>query len=368
LKRSSLTSGLLPAILLAMVLTGCSEPPAPPEIQLALTQEQDLWRAGASVYAPESYQKYLSAFSSARDLYARERSRMVWFRDYQPIVQSFAQVIDSGKKLQLDIQAEKTKQSSGIDSTAKTLQKRIKLLRELSETLKDRRLAMRKLTQADLRVEEAVRLAATDRCKEACQRLEEARIDIDAVVKTITPLVSRYADRQQVAQWRAQVNKAVTDSKQSGSDLIVINKIDRQLTLYRKGTAVRNYDAGFGFNFLADKLYSGDKATPEGAYKIVKKLDQSRYYKALLIDYPNEEDQRRFDLAKKRKQIPRNAGIGNLIEIHGGGGNSMTNGCISLNDNHIVDLFKQVEVGTPVVIVGTVDYDNIVSSALRCLN
>jgi len=46
----------------------------------------------------------------------------------------------------------------------------------------------------------------------------------------------------------------------------------------------------------------------------------------------------------------------------------MTNGCISLQDHHITDLFNQVDVGTPVVIVGTIDYDNIISSALRGLN
>lgn len=366
MKLSSLKTGLLLAIF--SVVTGCTEPPAPSEIQLALTQEQDIWRAGASIYAPEGYQQYLSTLNTARDLFARERSRMVWFRDYQPIVQSFSQVLDMGKKLEQDVQVEKLKQSTEVSVSAQTLKKRILLLRELSETLKDRRLAMRKLTQADLRVEEACRLSTANRSKEASERLNSARIDIDVVIKTIKPLVVRYADRNQIARWRTLVDNAVADSKRSGCDLIVINKIERQLTLYRNGNRVRTFNAGFGFNFLADKLYSGDKATPEGEYRIVQKLDQSRYYKALTIDYPNDEDRRRFDLAKRKNLIPGNVGIGNRIQIHGGGGDTMTNGCISLNDNYIDDLFNQVDVGTPVVIVGTIDYDNIISSALRGLN
>lgn len=366
MKSSCLKTGLLLAVL--MVVTGCSEPPAPTEIQLALAQETELWRAGASIYTPDSYQKYLSALNSARDLYTRERSRMVWFRDYQPIAQSFAQVIEMGTKMQGEVKTVATQQSTEIAKTATLLEKRIVLLKELSETLKDRRLAMRKLTQADIRIEDAKRLAGDRRSKEANEKLEMARIDIEAVVKTIRPLVARYADRNQIARWKSQVDEAVADSRRSGSDVIVVSKIDRQVTLYRKGCRVRDFSAGFGFNFLADKLYSGDKATPEGEYKIIKKLDRSRYYKALLIDYPNHEDQRRFALAKQKKLIPRNAGIGNLIEIHGGGDNSMTNGCISLQDHHINDLFNQVDVGTPVVIVGTIDYDNIISSALRGLN
>jgi len=366
LKSSRLKTGLL--LIVLMVVTGCSEPPAPTEIQLALTQETELWRAGASVYTPESYQQYLSALNSARDLYTRERSRMVWFRDYQPIARSFAQVHAMGEKMQGEVQTVALQQSTEISQTADALQKRITLLKELAEELKDRRLAMRKLTQADIRIEDAKRLAKERRSKEANQKLEAARIDIDAVIKTLRPLLARYADRQQIARWKSQVDKALAESRREGKDVIIVRKVDRQLTLYRKGGRVRDFNAGFGFNFLADKLYSGDKATPEGEYKIVKKLPYSRYYKALLIDYPNQEDQQRFALAKKKKLIPANVGIGNLIEIHGGGNDSMTNGCISLQDHHISDLFAQVDVGTPVVIVGTIDYDNIIASALRGLN
>lgn len=366
MKSSRLKTGLLLTTLL--VMTGCSEPPAPTEIQLALTQETELWRAGASIYTPESYQQYLSALNSARDLYTRERSRMVWFRDYQPIAQSFAQVHAMGEKMHGEVQSVARQQSTELAKTADALEKRIVLLKELSETLKDRRLAMRKLTQADIRIEDARRLAKERRSKEAKEKLALASIDIDAVIKTIRPLLARYADRQQIARWKAQVNEAVAESRREGKDVIIVCKVDRQVTLYRKGGQVREFNAGFGFNFLADKLYSGDKATPEGMYRITKKLDHSRYYKALLIDYPNQEDQQRFALAKKKKLIPANVGIGNLIEIHGGGDNSMTNGCISLQDHHISDLFNQVDVGTPVVIVGTIDYDNIIASALRGLN
>ncbi len=366
MKCSRLKTGLL--LIVLMVMTGCSEPPAPTEIQLALTQETELWRAGASIYTPESYQQYLSALNSARDLYTRERSRMVWFRDYQPIARSFAQVHAMGEKMQGEVQTVALQQSAEISKTAEALEKRITLLKELAAELKDRRLAMRKLTQADIRIEDAKRLAKERRSKEANEKLEAARIDIDAVIKTLRPLLARYADRQQIARWKTQVDEALAASRREGKDVIIVRKVDRQLTLYRKGGRVRDFNAGFGFNFLADKLYSGDKATPEGEYKIVKKLPYSRYYKALLIDYPNQEDQKRFALAKKKKLIPANVGIGNLIEIHGGGDDSMTNGCISLQDPHIRDLFDQVEVGTPVVIVGTIDYDNIIASALRGLN
>ena len=53
--------------------------------------------------------------------------------------------------------------------------------------------------------------------------------------------------------------------------------------------------------------------------------------------------------------MPAAAGIGGLIEIHGEGGRGRdwTRGCVALANPDIDDLFRHVEVGTPVTIVGS---------------
>ena len=76
------------------------------------------------------------------------------------------------------------------------------------------------------------------------------------------------------------------------------------MIVYKKGVAVAEFDVGLGFNGLSDKLHSGDDATPEGRYQITKKIPASRFYKALLINYPNEEDRKRFAAAKQKKRDP----------------------------------------------------------------
>ncbi len=57
-------------------------------------------------------------------------------------------------------------------------------------------------------------------------------------------------------------------------------------------------------------------------YKIIEKKQngQTKYYKALLLNYPNEDDKKRFLANKKNGIISKDAKIGNLIEIHGNGG------------------------------------------------
>ena len=119
------------------------------------------------------------------------------------------------------------------------------------------------------------------------------------------------------------------------------------------------------------KRRQGDRATPEGRYRIVKKKDrgQSVYHRALLLDYPNAEDRKRFAAAKKRGEIPRASVIGGLIEIHGEGGRGWdwTKGCVALRNDHIDDLFPRVPVGTPVTIIGGDDGDGKFASLAQSL-
>ena len=100
----------------------------------------------------------------------------------------------------------------------------------------------------------------------------------------------------------------------------------------------------------------GDKATPEGKYHITKKKSrpQTKYHKALLINYPNDDDKARYNAGVKKGSIPKR-GIGNLIEIHGDGGKgrNWTAGCVALTDNDIDKVYELVGVGTPVTIVGS---------------
>ena len=150
-----------------------------------------------------------------------------------------------------------------------------------------------------------------------------------------------------------------------GATALIVSKLERRLTVYRKGELIRTYDVGLGFNGLADKRVSGDDATPEGRYSVVRKNPSSLYHKALLIDYPNEEDRRWFAQEKAQGRIPRDASIGGNVEIHGGGRDTLTRGCVSLDDDKMDELYALVAVGTPVTIIGTMELDNFVMKAIR---
>lgn len=359
-------TGLLIAVFAA--LFGCSEPPVPPEVQLATSQDQDLWRTGASIYAPDEYQQYAAALAASREMFVREQAQAGWRRDYQPATEALQAVLTQGEVLKIKIAAAKAAETAGLLTEQLALQKRIAVVRDLVDNARDKRLGMRKLVQAEVQLDESRRLARAGKSDAARKRLEAAEKDLDAVITVIRPLVQRYADRAQIGAWRRLADDAIDESRRNGGEMILVSKVDRQVTLFRNGTPVRRFTAGLGFNGLADKLYSGDRATPEGRYKIVKKISRSKNYRALLLDYPNSEDQLRFARAKRQGLVPKNCHIGNLIEIHGGGKNGLTYGCVALDDGEMSVLFDQVDVGTPVVIVGATEHDNFISSAIRRLN
>lgn len=156
-------------------------------------------------------------------------------------------------------------------------------------------------------------------------------------------------------EWTNIVEKTILESKKKKAVCIIVDKCAHQCFVYKSGNVIKKYDVEFGPNWIGHKKYKGDKATPEGLYKITQKKtgSKTKYTNALLIDYPNSEDKERFKILKKQNNKYQ---IGNLIEIHGHGGKGVdwTNGCIGLKDNDMSELMKLTSVGTKIAIVGSI--------------
>jgi len=351
-------------LLLLTVLTGCSEPPVPPEVQQALSLEQDLWRAGATVYATSSYADFVVALKSGRDQFSAEQAHLAWLRDYEHISSNFRMILAQGEQVRREVNQNKALQTNELLIRTTRITERLRALRDLIKAVKDSRLNSDRLSRIDILLAEAKSFTANSQPEYALSRLTEAEALVGETVSLIRPVLVQYIDAAKISRWKSLVDEVVAESRRNGRYAIVINKLRRQLLLYKSGVMVSTYPIGLGFNPIGDKLYAGDRATPEGRYQVVSKLPNSKYYRALLINYPNADDQQRFAEAKRKKLIPANARIGGLIEIHGGGKDSATLGCIGLDDDKILELFNRIEVGTPVVIVAALSTDNLVRIAL----
>jgi len=181
--------------------------------------------------------------------------------------------------------------------------------------------------------------------------IDQLKVELDTTIKT------SFGDS---GQWEAIADKAIRESKEGGTSVIIVDKLARLCRLYKSGKLVYEFDAEFGSNWIGDKQQQGDHRTPEGIYRIKKKKErsQTKYFKALEINYPNEDDQERFRQLIDDNIIEAGSKIGGLIEIHGAGGRGFnwTEGCVALTNENIDILYKNVSVGTPVIIAGSLNH------------
>jgi L,D-peptidoglycan transpeptidase YkuD (ErfK/YbiS/YcfS/YnhG family) len=167
--------------------------------------------------------------------------------------------------------------------------------------------------------------------------------------------LARFNDSGHLAQWEKAAQDLLVWTKQANRSAILVDKLDHRCLLLTGGRIEKSYIANLGINWYRMKVQEHDSSTPEGEYKIKGKFRSASFGWALLLDYPNAADRRRFSSMKKAGQISARAGIGGNIEIHGGGraNSDWTEGCVSLENADMAELYARAYVGMPVTIVGT---------------
>ncbi len=226
---------------------GCSEKPVPPEVQLALRQQDSLRGAGVSVYAPQEFRVYQNELSAGQDLLEVERRRWFMWRDYDKIAVAFQDILAHGEKISAKLASLHKAENDDVSAKHRDLTVKLTLLRGLSENLKDRRLAANKLVQAEIRLSEARSYAAAGKSKDALRCLNDASHDVAGAVAVAKLVLARYTDRSEIARWRELVDREVANSRRRGSELLVVCKAERKITLYRNGSAGEELGGRHGF-------------------------------------------------------------------------------------------------------------------------
>jgi murein L,D-transpeptidase YafK len=274
-------------------------------------------------------------------------------------------VLRTGRSLRETVRTRAADRSGALERRAVVIRRRLRTIDGLTLSLVERGEGRSRMTRAALALVEADALIGQARFDEAEARLDRAAELAAEAERAVLAHISRYLDPSQVRSWTVAAEETIAESKRRSITVLIVSKLERRLAVYKAGRLIRTFDVGLGFNGLADKRFAGDNATPEGRYRVVRKIPSSLYYKALLIDYPNDEDRRLFAQERAKGTIPKSVGIGGDVEIHGGGQDSLTRGCVSLDNDKMDELYAMVSVGTPVTIIGTMELENYVIKAIR---
>jgi murein L,D-transpeptidase YafK len=140
---------------------------------------------------------------------------------------------------------------------------------------------------------------------------------------------------------------------------VTIDKSDYEMVVYDEEGWLASYPVVFGNKNQEDKKMEGDRLTPEGTFHIIEKRSPHKWGALLMLDYPTAESMAKFNRRKANGEIPANASPGGGIAIHGTWPGSewvvdnyvnWTEGCISLRNADIEDVFNTLPVGTTVTI------------------
>jgi L,D-peptidoglycan transpeptidase YkuD (ErfK/YbiS/YcfS/YnhG family) len=343
------------SIIILMLFSGCSVPPEPPELRYLELQQVALSTAGAADYSPDEYQSYRTAYWNAKSAFDMEDARFRWLKDYTSVRDQYRLVLGKGNNILATIKKINDEKSRVVQLRISSLKEKVVSIKQSTSMINEARLVRRNLSKAEVLLTEAEFLNKKGDYEAAQTKLNLVNTYSLKSMNIANAILSRYMDKKQLAKWRNLAEVTIDESRRRGIAVIIVSKLEQTLMIYKNGKKIGTYDIGLGQNGLKDKLYAGDGATPEGRYYVIKKNSGSRYYKALLFDYPNQEDRVRFAQAKKRGLIPARTGIGSLVEIHGGGSGGMTRGCISLDNGDMDKIFAIANERTPITIVGAIN-------------
>jgi len=341
----------------ALYLTGTIYAPKGPG-KIADTMEKSIAfarRHDANRYAPDEFADCIALHKKTMKEWKAQNELWIIRRDYNKLTSLIKQTTDkasrAGKKA-----IEKTgSMSQYIKETQATLIERDNYFTEKFRVLPLEKGLLKEHSEAHLLLKEAIEASNRGDLNSAFKKLSIAYEDFALLELNVRKKLDDYF--KSYAVWERWYNQTVEKSRETKSYAIIVDKMAHECILLKDGKVVNKFDAELSLNWIGHKRYQGDNATPEGIYKITKKVNRkdTKYYKALLLNYPNENDVARFEKDIRQGSLEPSARIGGLIEIHGDGGKGKdwTQGCVALENKDIDKLYTMVNTGTTVTIVGS---------------
>ncbi len=338
----------------AYIIINRQEPPIT-EISEARLSISDAEKVNRSPAAEIIFQQATAQYDSAMLLWQSENEKIFFLRDYENIIVIANQANQLARSSIQKARSENSNIQALLLQRKKELTKRIEYYESVFKYVPLSKIQRNEWAKGSILLHEGIFAYDKHNYELTIKKFDSAEIFINRIYDYSASLIEDYFESY--LHWNQWSEQAISNSRKHKTNCIIIDKYARKCMLYSKGEILNEFNIELGPNWIGDKKQQGDKSTPEGIYKITrkKKNRETIYHKALLLNYPNQDDKKRFVQNKENGIIKKNASIGNLIEIHGRGGKGTdwTDGCIALEDGDMDKLFAASKEGTEVVIIGS---------------
>ncbi len=333
--------------------------PEPTALLLGAEQYLNLARLSkADLDAPDTYERAVGVVREARSAMMLQYGNPAFLRNFAET----RRLLLEGQRLTTQALEESRTEVSVREAR---LQEEIAQIRSEASEVRDLLLrlppryqkALRHVVSAESRITAAEAKLSSRESRDALEGMQMARTEVGVALRDVRGLLVDFLGRRD--EWATDLRRTLEWSRSTGGTAFIVDKLNHKGHLVRNGRSVETFALELGPGWLDRKIREGDRATPEGRYQIVRKKGngQTRYHKAMLLNYPNDEDLVRFRRLRNSGMVSHGARIGGLIEIHGDGGKGedWTFGCISLRDGDMDRVYSNLAVGSPVTIIGIWD-------------
>jgi len=353
-------------------LSGCVEAVPQAAIEAVENIDRDLMKLRAAEFAPTDYTQFADQWMALKARVQADEDLIRWLWEPNDLELALHRLQEEGSRTVARLSKERESLRRSAEDKIVRVEDRFRMMTLQVSAIGSRLGLGQRPDEIELLMEQAHAFYEQRRYDRSLETSDLAAQKLATQAAVLSSELGRYADRDQISRWQQMANSTITWSRIHRTSAIVINKADRVLTLYRNGKKVLSYSVRLGFNGIREKQYRGDGATPEGRYRVTSKggQGQAQVYQALVLDYPNEDDRRRYQLGRKTGQIQASRDIGGQIEIHGVENELMAQslGCVMLDNAQMALLYDRVAKGTPVTIVGALHEQNSVALTLAALD
>ncbi len=357
-KKKIFFSIFLTLLLLALIagaISFFSQKPPTGKIEAGRKAIAEAIKEEANIYSASELSVAEKNWEAAMNEWKENNSKSPIVRNYDKAIVFADLAIVNAVKAKKNSIEKKIKLRKEIESGIASLRVSIKYIETAKEKLPVNHAVWKKYTPVAIKLDEVESAFKRNDLTSAKKGLDSIFSIIGQIQEETKKLLEDYFSSYN--EWLRLDAEMRRLSKINNTVSLVVDKFSRRCIVYKAGKKIKEYSVELGVNWLGDKNVKGDRATPEGKYSITaKKSGRSTiYHKALMINFPNAEDRKRFKMKQANGNIPKNANIGGLIEIHGGGGKGIdwTDGCIALTNRDMDHLYSICSVGTPIAIIGS---------------
>lgn len=309
---------------------------------------------GAIYFRMECEQLTARAEEVKQSLLGADRTFRIW-RDYSVCVPELLSVCEEAELLRLKLALRQEEQKVKLAVLLTTLKHEFENGYLNGKPGPKPRMRSIEESRARSLVEQAEYLRNRGEVESALEESLRAWVAWQSYNHLVDRRLARFDDVNLRREWDQQSSELLQWTRRSGRRAILVDKLAHVCLLLGGGQVEKSYSASLSRNWYARKLQEHDAATPEGKYRVTRMIASGRYGMALLLDYPNAADRERFAASKRDGALYSNARVGGSVEIHGAGrpDSDWTDGCVSLSNEEMRDLYRHAYRGMPVTIVGT---------------